>query len=60
MAIEEAEAWLSAVKDNLARRPEGNDRAQVRAIREGVCDVGLINHYYMYAMLQNEEQKALG
>ena len=54
---QEAEDWLGGVKKNLARQPEGNDRAQVRAIREGVCDVALINHYYMYAMLQNEEQR---
>ena len=55
--VEKAEDWLAGVKKNLARQPEGNDRAQVRAVREGVCDVALINHYYMYAMLQNEEQK---
>jgi iron(III) transport system substrate-binding protein len=54
---EQAEAWLAGVRKNLARKPEGNDRAQVRAIREGVCDVALINHYYMHAMLRNEEQK---
>ena len=31
---------------NLARRPQGNDRAQVKAIFEGVCDVAIINSYY--------------
>ena len=55
--IEDTEAWLTGVKDNLARKPEGNDRAQVKAIREGVCDIAVINHYYMYAMLSDPEQK---
>ncbi len=53
---EETENWLSGVKANLARRPQGNDRAQVRAIKEGVCDIALINHYYLYKMATSEEQ----
>ena len=55
---EAAEQWLMGVKDNLARAPEGNDRAQVKAISEGVCDVAVINSYYMGAMLTDEEQSA--
>ena len=55
--VDDAEKWLAGVKNNLARRPEGNDRAQVKAISEGVCDVAVINHYYMYKMITTEEQK---
>lgn len=51
-----AEQWLRGVKANLARKPQGNDRAQVKAISEGVCDVAVINHYYMGKMLNDEEQ----
>jgi len=53
----EAEAWLKGVKANLARKPQGNDRAQVRAIKEGVCDLAIVNTYYMGKMLQNAEQR---
>jgi len=53
---EEAESWLRGVKENLARKPQGNDRAQVKAIKEGVCDVAVINNYYMGKMLADEEQ----
>ena len=56
-----AEAWARALKSNLARRPQGNDRAQVRAIKEGECDVALGNSYYMGKMATNDkkpEQKA--
>ena len=53
---ESAEAWLSGVKANLARKPQGNDRAQAKAIFEGVCDVAIANHYYMGKMATNEEK----
>ena len=39
-------AWAKGVVANLARRPQGNDRAQVKAIFEGVCDVSIVNNYY--------------
>ncbi len=42
----EAEKWARGLVANLARRPQGNDRAQVKAIFEGVCDVAIINSYY--------------
>jgi len=41
-----AEEWAKGVVANLARRPQGNDRAQVKAIYEGVCDIAIINNYY--------------
>lgn len=43
---EAAEDWARGLVKNLARRPQGNDRAQVKAIYEGVCDVAIINSYY--------------
>ena len=55
--IDEATLWLSDVKQNLARKPQGNDRAQVKAIKQGECDVAIINSYYMGAMAADEEQK---
>ncbi len=53
---EAAQAWAAGIHDNLARKPEGNDRAQVKAIWAGQCDISLGNTYYMGAMLENEEQ----
>ncbi len=52
------ENWLAGVKANLARKPQGNDRAQVKAIWSGECDVALGNTYYMALMLKNDEQRA--
>jgi iron(III) transport system substrate-binding protein len=50
------EQWLKDVKSNLARKPQGSDRGQVKAIKEGLCDVSLGNSYYFGKMLQDEEQ----
>jgi iron(III) transport system substrate-binding protein len=49
--------WLKGVKSNLARKPQGNDRAQVKAVKEGLCDVALGNSYYFGKMLQDSKQK---
>ena len=53
---DQARDWLAAVKGNLARKPQGNDRAQVKAIWSGECDVSLGNTYYMGLMLDDPEQ----
>ena len=49
--------WLKAVKSNLARKPQGNDRAQVKAIWAGECDIALGNTYYMGQMLADPGQQ---
>ncbi len=51
-----AEAWLRGVKANLARKPQGNDRAQVKAIKDGVCDASLGMTYYMGKMATNDKK----
>ncbi|WP_237066064.1 Fe(3+) ABC transporter substrate-binding protein [Microbulbifer guangxiensis] len=53
---EKTREWLEGVKANLARKPQGNDRAQVKAISEGVCDLSLGNSYYFGNMITNEEE----
>ncbi|MEM9030675.1 MAG: extracellular solute-binding protein [Pseudomonadota bacterium] len=45
--VEKTEAWLSGVRANLARRPEGNDRAQMKGVHDGQCDVAIVNTYDM-------------
>ncbi len=49
--------WLLGLKSNLARRPQGNDRAQVKAIFAGECDIAIGNNYYMKKMLAKPEQR---
>lgn len=47
--------WLTGLRDNLAMKPSGNDRAQVRNIYAGQCDLALGNTYYMGKMETNED-----
>ncbi|MBL0667984.1 Fe(3+) ABC transporter substrate-binding protein [Aeromonas jandaei] len=54
----ETKTWLEGVKANLARKPQGNDRDQVKAIKDGICDLSLGNSYYLGAMLKDPAQKA--
>lgn len=49
----ETKAWLSAVKDNLARKPQGADIDQIEAVAQGVCDVAIGNSYYYGKMLDD-------
>ncbi|MBL0711508.1 MAG: extracellular solute-binding protein, partial [Colwellia sp.] len=49
--------WLEKFKANLARKPQGNDRGQVQAIHQNLCDISLGNSYYFGKMLKDEKQK---
>ena len=52
---EKAKAWLKGVKANLARKPAGNDRAQVKGVYSGQCDLAIANNYYMGKMETNDK-----
>ena len=42
----DAEKWAKGLVSNLAKRPQGNDRSQLKSIYSGECDIAIINHYY--------------
>ena len=50
-----AEEWARGFVANLARRPQGDDRAQIKAVFEGVCDVAIINNYYFGKLKYDED-----
>ena len=52
----ETEKWLTGVKNNLARKPAGNDRAQAKSIYAGECDIAIGNTYYVGLMMTNEKE----
>ncbi|MBL4823017.1 MAG: extracellular solute-binding protein [Colwellia sp.] len=54
---EQTLTWLKKVKANLARKPQGSDRAQVQAIHQNLCDLSLGNSYYFGKMLNDDKQK---
>ena len=49
------EQWMSGVKANLARKPQGNDRAQIWGVINGECKAGVGNSYYYSKMAQDAE-----
>ncbi len=53
---EETTTWLTGLKANLARKPTGGDRDQVKSIWAGECDIALGNTYYIGQMLNDPEQ----
>lgn len=54
---EEALTWLKGFKANLARTPQGGDRAQIKAVWAGECDIALANSYYIAAMLDDADER---
>ncbi len=55
-----ARAWAAGIVENMARKPKGNDRDQVKAIAAGIGDLALMNTYYIGLMLNSsnaEERK---
>ncbi|UIJ71306.1 Fe(3+) ABC transporter substrate-binding protein [Aurantimonas sp. HBX-1] len=53
---EAARTWVAGLRDNLARRPEGGDRDQAKAIFAGECDIAIGNTYYVGLMMHNEKE----
>lgn len=47
--------WAKGVVANFARDPQGNDIDQIKAIAAGVCDVALVNHYYLIRMQRSAD-----
>ncbi len=54
--VEKTRKWLSGLKANLARKPSGNDRGQVKAVYAGQCDLAIGNTYYMGQMQTNKKK----
>jgi iron(III) transport system substrate-binding protein len=53
---EYTQKWLTGLRANLARKPQGNDREQAKAIFAGECDLGIGNTYYVGKMQTNEKK----
>ena len=54
---EAAEQWARGLVANFARKPQGNDRAQAKALYEGVCDIAIMNTYYFGKMKFNKKHR---
>ncbi len=52
-----ARSWVRGLVNNFARRPQGGDIDQIRAVAAGEGDVAIVNSYY-YARLLNSDVKS--
>ena len=53
----ETEIWAKRLVENFARQPKGGDRDQIKAVATGVCDIALVNNYYLAGMLDSSQKK---
>ena len=49
-----AESWAAGIVGNMARKPKGNDRDQIKAVVAGVGDVAVVNTYYVGLLLNSD------
>ena len=54
-----AQSWAEKLVANLARKPQGNDRAQAKAIFQGRCNVVIMNSHYYGNMNFNDDAEQL-
>jgi tRNA threonylcarbamoyl adenosine modification protein (Sua5/YciO/YrdC/YwlC family) len=49
-----AKTWAKGLLDNLARKPQGGDTDQIKALAAGVCDIALANSYYFFRLQRSD------
>ena len=49
------EDWAKGLIANLARKPQGGDRDQIRAVAAGECDIAVVNHYYLVRLMTSDK-----
>ena len=55
--VEKTQAWADRFVTNLARKPKGGDRDQIKAAAAGECDIAIANTYYYGAMIHGKDEK---
>lgn len=56
-----ATKWAKGLKENLARKPQGGDTDQIKAVAAGICDIAVGNSYYFYRLARsnNPDDRAI-
>lgn len=53
--VDNTEQWAKGFVKNFARPPKGGDRDQVKAAAAGMCDIAIVNTYYLIGMLTSKD-----
>lgn len=56
LGSDRTEAWAKGLVANFARKPQGGDRDQIRAVAAGECDVALANTYYLAQLYTSSKE----
>jgi iron(III) transport system substrate-binding protein len=54
---EKTEVWAKKLVANFARKPTGGDTDQLKAASAGLCDIALVNTYYLGRMINSKDEK---
>ncbi len=55
--VEATEAWARGVVANMARKPKGGDRDQIRAVGAGEGDIAIANTYYLGRLVASKRPR---
>ncbi len=47
--------WAKGIVANMAKKPKGNDRYQVKAVANGIGKIAIANTYYIGKMVENKD-----
>ncbi len=53
---QKTQQWADAFVKNFARKPQGGDRDQVKAVAAGQCDIAIVNTYYLGQMINGKDE----
>lgn len=54
---EETEEWATDLVNNFARSPQGGDTDQIKAVAAGLCDIAIVNHYYLARLMNSDSEE---
>ena len=55
--VDATQQWAEQLVKNFARKPQGGDRDQIKAVAAGQCDIAVVNSYYLGKMLAGSEEE---
>ena len=55
--VEATQQWANELVNNFARKPQGGDRDQIKAVAAGQCDLAIVNSYYYGNMLIGSDEE---
>ena len=55
--LEATQQWANDFVANFARKPQGGDRDQIKAVAAGQCDIAIVNSYYLGNMIHGSEEE---